>query len=190
MTIQIQFQTAIPADASVVMMPVEKDGLDRIVWGDREGVRKLAEGAASANRFAGEAGALLELFTADGDLRRVVLLGVGNGEESDWETAGGAITARFLASGVEQVAVDLSGLPSAPAAKSAARFAAAAAQRGWQYNRYHTKLTAKSKATLSRVIVAGAPGGTEDEWTKQAAVTEGLSLTKMIVTEAPNVIYR
>lgn len=189
MTIQIQFKPTIPTDAAMVVLPVEKDGLDRLAWGDREGVRALAEGAAAANRFVGEAGALLELFTADGDVRRIVLLGIGSGDEPDWEKAGGAITARFLASGVEQVAVDLTGLPSAPAAKSVARFAAAAAQRGWQYNRYRTKLPEKSKPTLQQVVIAAGPGGTEEEWSKQAAVTEGLSLTKMLVTEPPNIIY-
>lgn len=94
MTIQIQLQPDLPADARVIVIPVEKDGLSRITWGDREDTRSLAEGAAAANRFTGEAGTSLELFTGGTDLRHLVLLGVGGGDEPDWEKAGGASTLR------------------------------------------------------------------------------------------------
>ncbi|PAX09103.1 leucyl aminopeptidase [Sphingomonas lenta] len=186
---QIQFQPQLPEDARIVVLPIEKDGLSRTVLSGREAVRAIAEGAAAANRFDGEAGKLVELFVGEGEVRHLVLLGVGSGDEPDWEKAGGALTARFLSSGAAEVAVDLSALATAPAAKSVARFAGAAAQRGWQYNVYRTKLPETSKPTLERVVIAAAPDGTEAEAGKQAAVTEGLALTKMLVTEPPNIIY-
>ncbi len=187
-TIQIQFQPTLPADAAVVLLPVEKDGVDRIVWGRHDALRPVAAGAAAANRFTGEAGATLELFAGD-PVRHVVLVGVGGGDEPDWEKAGGALTARFLASGATEVTVDLSALPAAPSPKAVARFAGAAAQRGWQHHAYRTKLPEKSKPTLERVAIAGAPDGTEDAWAHQFAVTGGLELTRTLVTEPPNVIY-
>ncbi len=188
MSITIQFQPTLPADAPVVVLPVEKDGIDRLAWGARDALNTLAQGAAAANRFTGEAGVLLELFAGD-PVRHVVLLGVGGGDEPDWEKAGGALTARFLASGVTEVAVDLSTLPAAPSPKAVARFAAAAVGRGWQHHVYRTKLPEKSKPTLSAVTIAGAPEGTEDAWAHQFAVAGGLDLTRTLVTEPPNVVY-
>ncbi|MFX7988874.1 hypothetical protein ABTK55_20065, partial [Acinetobacter baumannii] len=80
-----------------------------------------------AHRFDGEAGSLVEAFVKAGSaVSQVVLAGVGNGSEVDYERAGGAISARFGASGRSAVAVDFSALPGAPTAKAAARLAAGA----------------------------------------------------------------
>ncbi|WP_375403503.1 leucyl aminopeptidase [uncultured Sphingomonas sp.] len=182
----IRFQPTLPADAVVMILPVEKDGIDRVEWSAHQTFRALALGAAAADRFTGEAGAMLELYAGE-PVRRLVLLGVGGGDEPDWEKAGGAITARFGASGVTEVAVDLSG--SSATAKAAARFAAAIVRRGWHHNVYRTKLPDKSKSTLEAVTIAGAPNGTEDAWAHEAAVTAGLELTRGLVTEPPNVLY-
>ena len=188
MSITIQFQPIVPADAAVAVLPIEKDGLDRANWGAHDALRSLAAGAAAANRFTGEAGTMLELFAGD-PVRHFVLLGVGGGDEPDLEKAGGALTARFLASGATDAAVDLSVLPAAPAPRAVARFAAAVVQRGWHHHAYRTKLPDKSKPTLERVTVAGAPDGAEEAWAHQLAVTGGLELTRALVTEPPNVIY-
>ena len=102
---QIVFAPTVPANAPILAVPVAKDGLAQIKWsaigGDGEAV---ATSAASAARFAGEAGSVIELFVpADGAVRQVLLVGVGAGETADWEKAGGAITARLLTSGATSV---------------------------------------------------------------------------------------
>ncbi len=67
----------------------------------------LVRGAARAGRFEGEAGAIAEIFVPGGEAaNRILLLGVGSGSEADYERAGGALTARFLTSGVTAVTVD------------------------------------------------------------------------------------
>ena len=188
MTIAIRFRPDLPADASIVALPVAKDGLAQVVWGGQGDLSAIAQGAAGASRFAGEAGTIVELFAGD-PVRHLVLIGVGAGEEADWEKAGGAITARFLASGATALTLDLSALSSAPGPKAVARFAAGAAQRGWQFNEYRTKLPETSKPTLTALTIVAAPDGTQAEWAAQSAVTEGLTLTRTLVTEPPNVIY-
>ena len=91
---QIQF-TPRAADAGVIVLPVEKEGLGRIAFGDfADSDQKTVLGAARANRFEGEAGAIVDSFVAD---RRVLLLGLGAGSEEDYERAGGALVARLLA---------------------------------------------------------------------------------------------
>ena len=106
---QIQF-AAHAADAGVLVLLVEKDGLSRLSFGAIAAAdQQTILGAARANRFEGEAGAISETFVAaNGDVRRIVLLGVGNGGEADYERAGGALTARFLTSGVAALTVDFS----------------------------------------------------------------------------------
>ncbi len=102
---------------------------------------------------------MVEAFVPQGDgVRRVLLIGTGSGSESDYERAGGALTARLLTSGVQAVAVDFAGTSARPP-KAAARFAGGAAQRGWRHDVYRTKLPEKSKPTLDVDHPAQRAGG-------------------------------
>jgi leucyl aminopeptidase len=179
---QITFAPAAPVGVPLVL-PVEKDGLARAQLGD---LRPLAEAAARAHRFEGEAGAIVELFAPGETVRRVLLLGVGGGSEPDWAKAGGALTAKLL-TGATEAAVDLSGLSVAP--EAIARFAGAAAQRAWRHDLYRTKLPEAQRPTLATLVIAGAPDGAEAAWAAQAAVTDGMALTRQLVSEPPNLLY-
>lgn len=188
---RVTFSAARPVDAGVVALPVEKDGIDRIPAGVLDDATlALARGAAKAGRFEGEAGGIVEIFVPGTDgANRVVLLGVGSGSEADYERAGGALTARYLTSGVTAIAVDLASLGGAPSARAAARLAAATVQRGWRHDVYRTRLTDKQKPTLETIIVAGAGEGSEAAYAEQAAVTDGLELTRGLVSDPPNIVY-
>ena len=186
---QISF-SAVPIPAAPLAFPVEKDGLERLPTGELDAAALgVVIGAARASRFDGEAGTTAEAFVSQGDgVRRVLLLGAGSGSESDYERAGGALTARLLTSGVESVAVDFGGI-AAPTPKAVARFAAGAVQRGWRHDIYRTKLADKAKPTLRSIVLLNTPEGSEAAWSPQKAVTEGLDLTRTLVTEPPNIIY-
>jgi leucyl aminopeptidase len=186
----IEFATARP-QADVLVLPVEKDGLSRVEYGALDdAAQRLIAGAAKGALFEGEAGAIAEATVAAGDdVARVILLGVGNGSESDYERAGGALTARFLTSGVTSVAVDFAALGGQPTAKAVGRFAAAAAQRAWRIDTYRTKLADKQKPTLGTITLVNAPNGAEEGWATQQALTAGIALTRTLVSEPPNVIY-
>ena len=181
---QIMFAAA--ADhAGVVALPVEKDGLARVALGD---AGPLAEAAAAAARFSGEAGGVVQLFAPGPDgPRQLLLRGGGGGSEPDWAKAGGALTAKLLTSGTTAVTVDLASVSATPAA--IARFAGAAAQRAWRHDVYRTKLAERDKPTLATVTIAGAPAGTDAAWAAQSAVTDGMALTRQLVTEPPNLLY-
>ncbi|HEY0622657.1 leucyl aminopeptidase [Sphingomonas sp.] len=187
----VTFAAARPVDAGVIALPVEKDGLDRVPAGVLDDATlALARGAARAGRFEGEAGSIVEIFVPGGEgANRVLLLGVGAGGEADYERAGGALTARFLTSGVTSIAVDFASLGGAPNARAAARLAAAAVQRGWRHDVYRTRLTDKQKPTLEEIVLANAGDGSEAAYAEQAAVTEGLELTRGLVSDPPNIVY-
>ncbi len=186
---QIEFSNAAPAPAAAIAFPVEKDGLARLATGLIDAASlDLVKAAATASRFDGETASVVETFVADaGGVRRVLLLGTGAGGDADYERAGGALTARLLTSGVAAASVDFSAAGATP--KAAARFAAAAAQRGWRHDVYRTKLPEKSRPTLTAITLTGTPDGTDAAWSKQKAVTAGLDLTRTLVAEPPNVIY-
>ena len=188
---KIRFVAVVPADPAILALPVTQGQGDGARWPGLDGdAAALATVAAAAARFDGEAGAVLDLFVpAAGRTRRVILLGVGAGGEGDWAKAGGALTAKLLTSGATEVVVDLGAMATPPAATAAARFAAAADQRGWRYDRYRTKLPEKQKPTLTAITIARAPHGFEDAWRAQDAVTQGMALTRTLVSAPPNALY-
>ncbi|WP_375396337.1 leucyl aminopeptidase [uncultured Sphingomonas sp.] len=185
---QIVLAMTLPeTEADAMVIPVDRGGLvTTLAATDGSPVLRAA---AAAARFDGETGAIVEGFVAKGGVvARVLLLGVGDGSEVDWERAGGALTARLI-TGATSAAVDLSALAAAPSANAVARFAGAMAQRAWRFDVYRTKLPERSKPTLASVTIVGAPDGTDAAWGAMLAVTGGLDLTRMLVTEPPNVIY-
>ncbi|MCM8731380.1 leucyl aminopeptidase [Hephaestia sp. GCM10023244] len=186
---QIQFSTA-PTDAELTVLPVEKDGLARVKFGAFDAsAQRVLLAAAKAGRFEGEAGGIVDAVVAAGErVQRVALIGVGSGE-ADYERAGGALTARYLTSGTTALTVDFNALPAAASPRAVARFAAGAAQRGWRYDVYRTKLADKAKPTLATLTIAGAPAGTDAEWAPRDALTQGLALTRELVTEPANILY-
>ncbi len=187
----VSFAAARPDSAALLVLPVEKGGMDRIPAGTiDDATLALARGAAAAARFEGEAGGIVELFTPSADgVARLVLLGVGAGGEGDYERAGGALAARYLTSGVTAIAVDFASLGGEPGSRAVARFAAAAAQRSWRFDIYRTRLADRQKPTLESLALVNAPANAQDEWHEQLAVTGGLELTRTLVAEPPNVIY-
>ncbi|WP_242095658.1 leucyl aminopeptidase [Sphingomonas sp. CROZ-RG-20F-R02-07] len=188
---KIDFAPSVSADAAILVLPVAKDGLGAVNWSSGgANVSTIATAAATAARFAGEAGGVVDAFVADGErVRHIMLLGTGAGTEADFEQAGGALTARLLTSGATEASVDLSALAAAPAPSAAARLAAAIVQRAWRYDVYRTKLAERSKPTLARVTIVGAPTGTDAAWPGADAATQGMDLTRWLVATPPNILY-
>lgn len=176
---KIAFAPSRPADAAVLALPVKKgDALTGLV----PAADALVEAAARGARFEGEAGSSAELFVAaDGRTQRIVLLGVGTGDDAGYERAGGALTARLLTSGETSAVADLSGVDAA----ATARFAAGAAQRAWRFDEYRTKLPEKQKPTLAALTVVGDDAA----WPAREAVTAGLDLARTLAALPPNVLY-
>ncbi|THD36627.1 MAG: leucyl aminopeptidase [Sphingomonas sp.] len=182
---KIEFAASLPQDAEVVVLPVAKGQLDQtlVAFGGRE----VLKAAAAAAKFDGEAGATIESFVSVGEhINRIVLVGVGDGEDSDWEKAGGAVTARLLTN-AKSIAIDLE--HSAHSPEGAARFIGALAQRAWRIDTYRTKLPEKQKATLASATIVPLVDADKEHWAHQNAVTAGLDLTRTLVSEPPNIVY-
>ena len=172
---KIEFTATRPADAAVLALTVGKGAVPAVSDADRA----LVEAAAKGQRFEGEAGSVADVFLPNGT--RLLLLGVGTGDDAAHERAGGALVARLLTSGATSAVADLGGAD----AVSAARFAAGASQRAWRFDEYRTKLPEKQKPTLTTLTVVGDDSG----WAAKDALSQGLALAKLLATLPPNILY-
>jgi leucyl aminopeptidase len=157
-----------------------------------ESTDPLVREAAAAARFGGKAGQVFEAFVStDGALRRLAYAGIGeataSGRIAALERAGGALTAKYIASGETAMAIDFGG--SGLVAAEAAAVLLGARLRGWRHDVYRTKLSDDQKQSLTDVIALHAPEGTEEAWQTESAIAEGVEFTRELVTEPANVIY-
>ncbi|GAA4776043.1 leucyl aminopeptidase [Stakelama sediminis] len=188
---EIDFAATPGETSDLLVLPVQRGGLTALSQSTlSEQARKLLTSAAEKSRFEGDSGTTCEVFADDaGTLLRIALVGVGNADEPSYERAGGAIAARYISSGVKTMTVDFSTLKGAVSAKQAARFVAGAAQKAWRHDVYRTKLPAGKKPTLERIAIANAPDGSTEAWAYADAVTQGMELTRKLVTEPANILF-
>ena len=151
----------------------------------------LAEGAAMS-RFAGKAGQIFEGFAErGGKVVRVALAGIGSAgaddRRSSLEQAGAALAARYLASGEEEMLIDLSG--AGLSAGEAAAVLLGARLRAWRHDAYRTRLADDKKPSLKSIAVKGAAAGSDAAWQVEAALAEGVEFTRLLVAEPGNAIY-
>jgi leucyl aminopeptidase len=186
---KIRFADSRPSGDFALVLPVS--GKNRIALDSLGADRKSVDAALKSQRFDGDSGSSAELFVpADGGVRRLIVVGTGEatGPSEAAEKLGGALVGRLLVSGEKQAVLDLSGLSYD--ADSAARVALAAVLRAWRYDRYRTKLKDKQKPTLTELTVVGADKDASSIWEKRwKPVSEGVDLTRELVTEPANIIY-
>jgi leucyl aminopeptidase len=180
----VEFATSRPDNATTVVLPVAKGSLPERIASESnaDGLRA----AASLARFEGDAGSIAEhVETRGGIARRVLLLGTGSASESDAVKAGAALTAKLLTSGESALVLDAPGIDT----PVLMRLLEGVVLRGWRYDRYRTRLPAAQKPTLETIIVTGAGAEAAGAWTRTAAVVDGVSFARELVTEPANIIY-
>ncbi|MEM8696655.1 MAG: leucyl aminopeptidase [Pseudomonadota bacterium] len=184
----VTFASSVPEDSSALVLPLGKgESMDIAASGlDGDAAEALVR-AAKANRFEGDLGSSVEIFSASGpDVRRIVVVGTGNGDDTEsFEKAGGAAMAKLLTSGETRIAFDARGSGEADAGS---RMAFGALQRSWRLDSYRTKAPPKTKPSVTDVtVVAGDEDATG--WDRFEAVYAGIALARELVTEPPNVIH-
>ncbi|NIJ32380.1 leucyl aminopeptidase [Sphingomonas oligoaromativorans] len=149
----------------------------------------LVRQAATAQRFEGDAGSVVEAFAAEGaGVRRVLLAGLGDADQDAlYERAGGALVAKVQMSGEKTLVVDFTGHKGT--AERAARLAYGALLRSWRYDVYRTRLKPSQKPSLDEIVIVGAGEGAEAAWASLKAIADGVAFTRELVTEPANIIY-
>jgi len=181
----ITFADSLPADAALIASIANKDSLP-------DGIEPVLAEAVKRGRFKGTAGQLVEGFVErDGKVVRVALAGAGDAGAKDrranLEKAGGALAAKFVASGETSLALDLTG--SDLSAEDAAALLLGLRLRAWRWDEYRTTQKESEKASLKNVVVIGTPEGTQDAWTRESALAQGVEFTKELITLPANILY-
>lgn len=182
----IEFRNSLDADSPrIVARVVEQDKLP----GDLP--LPIAEGA-KATRFTGKPGQVFDGFAESGGKTvRLALAGAGKpkieGSHAALERAGAALAAKYLTSGESEIALDAAA--SGLNAEETAAVLMGARLRSWRWDHYRTRLRAEQKRTLTKIVVGGAPDGSEAEWEDAQAVAQGVEFTRELVAEPANIIY-
>jgi leucyl aminopeptidase len=152
-----------------------------------EAAAQALQHAAEASKFQGDLGTVVEVFAAAESVRRrVVLVGIGNGHDSEGlEKAGGAVAAKLLTSGEATLTFDAVSLDDSGAG---ARLAFGAMQRSWRLDTYRTKPKPKTERTVQEFVVVG-DDTEETRWADLQHIYAGIALARELVTEPPNVIH-
>ena len=185
---KIRFADSRPQGDFALVVPVA--GKDRSSLAMLGPSQQSVEAALDRQRFEGEGASVSEQFISDnGSVRRLLVIGVGNGGSKGEaaEKLGGTAAARLQTSGEKTAVIDLSAVGYD--ADTAARVGLGAALRSWRYDRYRTKLKDNQKPTLDEIVIVGAAGAGDRYAQRWAAVVEGVSLTRELVTEPANIIY-
>ena len=180
---EICFADTIPDTGALAILvaagPIEEGALTGI----HEASRPLVRKAAAAQRFAGKAGEIAEIFAdIDGQVRRVLLAGRG---DDAFEEAGAAIAARLMTSGETDVAI----LLDREDAASAAAVATGVVLRSWRYDRYRTELKEAERMSLAKATIVGGGAGAREAWEREKGVADAVLFARMLVTEPGNVVY-
>ena len=179
--IDIRFSADRPAEADVIVIPVGTGGPDAASLPIAQ-ASTVANAARSA-RFEGKPGQSFSSHIEEGGKTvRVLLIGTGT---DGFDKAGGAISAQLLTSGASHAVLIADGLT----ADAAADIAYGARLRSWRIDTYRTRLKDHEKPSLETLTLVGAPDGTEERWTRLAAVAEGVAFTRELVSEPANIIY-
>ncbi len=152
--------------------------------------------AMAASRFTGAKGQWLEILAPAGlDAERVLLRGLGKGEEADaaaFEAMGGEAARRLALSGVERLAIVCDAVPGAKPglAECAARIAYGVRLGSYRFDKYRTTRKADQKPSLAQVIVqVKGAAAAKRAYGPLDKVADGVFFTRDLVTEPANVLY-
>ena len=177
---QIRFSTSLPDGDHVLVLPAT--GADDAALESLAGVAK----AAGKQRFDGKAGKSATAFDA-ADGRRILVVGIGAGSDTDAEIVGATLVKELLTSGETTAVLDLR--EKDVDADHAARIALGAVVRAWRFD-HRSKRKPHEEVTLETLTIVGAPTDAEARWNERwAPVARGLELTRELVTEPANIIY-
>ena len=186
---QIQFTTQSNSNAEALAYAVTKKMADTLADHLPADAAFLAD-AAKASRFDGAAASVFEGYAkVDGALRRILIVGLGDANDSDLERAGAAVTARLQTSGVEDVSV-IFNKDAGLGGEQLAHFGMGALLRDWRIDTYRTKLPENAKPTLQNIIIISDEADAASQlWPDFKAVAEGVMFTRELVSEPANIIY-
>ncbi len=149
------------------------------------------ERAIVASTFKGKKDEVLSISAPHGlDYAQIILVGVGKTSEATligMEELGAKVFAAVSRSTHDTLTLDLPELPLAD--EGLARFISGIELRAWAFNKYKTKDADKPKGPSIVRVLVDSKDVIETAFKRLHAVNEGNFLTRLVVSEPPNVLY-
>ena len=193
---QVTFSAAALPKTGAVIIPVFEDGKKSESFTDLD---KATDGALAravkAAGFDGKKGKLLDIVTPAGiDNSRVVLIGAGASKDLgalDAEAIGGSAIANILANKETSAVFALKGLQAKKLSDGelAAHIAVGGLMRTYRFDKYRTKEKPEDKPKLKKVTVNSAAKDAKATYDPLAKITDGVFLTRDLVSEPANVLF-
>ena len=150
--------------------------------------------AATANRFKGKSGTILDILAPEGlKLGRLLVVGTGKTAELkaiDFIKFGGKLTAKVSA-GTDGVTVIAETSSGAMKAHQAAGLASGIRLRAYRFDRYKTKKKDEDAAPLKTQfsIAVADVAAAKKAFTPDNHIVDGVLLARELVNEPPNVLF-
>jgi leucyl aminopeptidase len=152
--------------------------------------------AMRASRFKGKVAQTLHILAPERlKLGRIMLVGLGKPKEINektWQRAGGYVYAGLQNSGFSSLSILVDSIEGSAVnlGNSAANLGFGAALRSYRFDKYRTqeKVDAKPSVTSLRVL-SGATAAAKRTYTSLSKIVEGVTMTRNLVSEPPNVLY-
>jgi len=174
-------------------------GAEKQLLATAEAIDSAADGAVTraleAGRFTGAKGQTQTVLGHSGDVARLLLLGVGKGQDLDAravEELGGVVAAEANAAGHTAVTVVVDPVKGSrlSQAEMAAHLALGVRLRSYRFDKYKTKDKPEQKLSLQRLtVVLAAPADARKAYASLEPVVDAVFLTRDLVSEPPNVLY-
>jgi leucyl aminopeptidase len=176
---------SLPKSGALILPLAEGDGSPALAAAD-EATGGGVSRALAAAEFSGKAGQTTTILAPGGGLSRVLAVGLGKSDaltDLAVAEAGGHAAAALLREPEAVVAARL----LSPA--QTAQFALGMVLRAYRFDRYRTKEKPDEKPRLARVSMrAEDPAAAQAAWEPLHGVARGVSITRDLVTEPPNVL--
>ncbi len=180
-----------PTENSVVVVGMFQDG-SVLAHGNAlsQEVLNLIAKAAKTKDFKAKPKDIMDMIApVDTAYNRIIVIGLGekeNQSDYDLQAIGGAMASALL-SGKESSGFALF---SGFSAHQAALISTGARLRSWSFDKYFTTEKTKSKRTLNTLHVCLENiSELEASYADFASITEGVFLTRDVVSELPNILY-
>ena len=150
---------------------------------------------ASAGRFTGKKGQLLDILAPQGVSNpRILLVGMGEAKElgvNDLEEAAASAVTHLSYSGVTEAAILLGDDKDLPGtAQRAARYALGATLRCYRFDKYKTTEPADKKPSLKKLSIhLKDAAGAKRAWAPLEGLAQGVFHTRDVVSEPANIIF-
>lgn len=176
-----------PKNGAAVYFVTEDGMFDGMAGEANEAAGGALERAVAASRFKAGKGDVLEILSPAGTgLERLILVGLGKGanSEGDFLVCGAAATAKLLTSGSVTAGFVIDDTIDPVA------LAEGALLRSYRFDKYRTKEPETKKPSLHEIsLLCAEPDAAKDGFSPRKAVSDGVFLTRDLISEPANILY-